>query len=569
MNEESKIKILGEENFRLLEVLKMTREGAVGLDKRNRELKAMAETVLAQIKTLEQKYADRENEMARLAKRREETEKALSESESVCAAILSEKERLGNENLRLSTDLEAKAVAETRLLDKIQGSEEECAQRAIEIKAGKEAMAEQAEAHRLAIEEHELRHRMAEETARVLEKEKKTLSLELAEKAAEESQLRASLQEAHGTLEKQDARILELEAEGQAALKLAAEKTASLVVLEEIKKRLEDELEARSEEIVSLKDEIRRLEEMTEQRQREIQVLEKEKLSLSKDLKAQAAEEVRLLDEIRKLEEECAQRTIEIRAGKEAMAEQAEAHRVAIKEHETRHRMAEETARVLDQEKKALASELIEKTVEESQLRKSLQGAGETLERLNARVLELEEELQKAKKHSQALQSEKDRLEKERQAALKLDAEKTVVLAALESDKKLSESERQRLRTEKKSLEDERERLEGEKLRLEKALADLSAEANAQSEKLTKRCTELEGAISQMRDELDQRNLKIEDLTKMTEKMAATLREKETGQAALEEQLKQEKKIRVEVQAHSKSMEEILRALEKKINDMA
>lgn len=762
MGEESKIKILGEENFRLLEVLKLTREGVAQLDKRNRELKAMADAACSQTRVLEQKCAERESEIARLAKGREETEKALAESESVCAAVIAERERLGNENLRLNKDLAKKAAEEARFLKKIHELEEE---RESESKASQEAMAKQAEAHRLAIEEHEARHRKTEEARQELENEKKVLSSELAEKKAEESRLRSSLREAGEALEKLNTRILELEKDRQATLELDVEKTASLASLKEIKERLEEEkerlgneLEAGSKEAARLKDEIQRLTVISGQRQDEIQALEKEKLDLGKDLAAKNAEEARLIrgiqglkaelaekeseidscheamsqmeqqmethrisvrgyeagrlraeeaernfekekkalteeivektaaelklradlqeaaaeikkmnvrirkleeekqaalelgaeksaslvtlkevkerlesekerlknefeikseeavsltDEVRALEGECAkkkadiqtlekekmnlakdleaknaegvqllgkirgleaefaQKASKLKANQEAMAQAAEAHRLAIEEHETRHRRAEEAKRGLEEKKETLALKLAEKTIEESRLRVNLHEVEDTLERLNARVLELKGELQKADNHSKALQSEKERLEEAREVALKLDAEKGVLVARLESEKKLSESERKRLSAEKEELEEERKRLEDERRRLEKILEERSVQANAQSENFTKRCADLEGVINQIRNERDEKVLRVEDLTKKIEKMNGLLKEEETVRTSLEEQLGQEKKMRAEVQAHSKDLEAILRVLEKKINDIA
>jgi hypothetical protein len=57
-----------------------------------------------------------------------------------------------------------------------------------------------------------------------------------------------------------------------------------------------------------------------------------------------------------------------------------------------------------------------------------------------------------------------------------------------------------------------------------------------------------------------------EDLTKTVKKMEILLRERETVQAALAGELKQEKEMRVKVQGHAKSLEEAFLALEKKIN---
>ena len=769
MGEESKIKILGEENFRLLEVLKLTREGVAQLDKRNRELKAMADAACSQTKVLEQKCAERESEIARLAKSLEEKEKALAESESVCAAVIAERERLENENLRLSKDLAKKTAEEARFVKKIHELE---AEKESETQAGREAMAKQAEANRLVIEEHEARYRQAEETRQKLESEKKALSAELTEKKAEESRLRSSLQEAGEALEKLNTRILELEKDKQAALELDVEKTASLASLKEIKERLEEEkdrlrneLEAGAKEAARLKDEIHRLTVVSGQRQDEIQALEREKLDLGKDLAAKNAEEARLIrgaqglkaelvkkeseinacheamaqmeqqmethriavrgyeagrlrseeaarnfekekkdlteeiaektaeelklraglqeaaaelkkmnarirkleeekqialelaaeksasletlkevrerlenekerlksekerlkneleikseetssltNEIRALEGECAQKkadiqTLEkeklnlakdleaknseevqllgkirgleaesaqkaskIKASQESMAQSAEAHRLAIEEHETRHRRAEEAKRSLEEKKETLALKLAEKTIEESRLRVSLHEAEDTLEKLNARVLELKGELQKADNNSKILQSEKERLEEAREASLKSNAEKDVLIARVESEKKLLENERKRLLSEKEELEAGQKHLDSERQRLEKTLEERSMQANAQSENFMKRCADLEGEINQMRNERDEKIFRVEELTRTIEKMTVLLKEEEAARVALEEKLGQEKKMRAEVQAHSKDLEVILHALEKKINDIA
>jgi chromosome segregation ATPase len=807
MDEEEKIKKLEAENCRLLEVAKLTREGVSELERQNREFKTTTDASRAKIKILEQKCAEQESKIADLEKIQGEGKKALFENEKIRinrdieakaagevrllekiqglearyaqkeAAIKEYEEALAQQAEKHRLAIEEREATAAQQTEKhhlaLKAGEAAMAQQAakyrlalkayeaavaqqdekyrLAIRANEEVMIQQAEKHHLALKEHEARQRMAEEVKRNLEKEKKTLANELSGKIAEETRLRASLQEAGGTLEKLNARVLELkeelqntnkhfkvlqseketlEGERQVALKSDAEKTASLAALGEIRERLEGEKKR----------------------------LEDEKRSFGKELEAKAADEVRLLGKIQGLEARYAQKEAEIQANGEVLAQQAEKHRLALKaseavmaqqaekhhlafkEHEARQRMAEEVKRNLEKEKKTLANELAGKIAEETRLRASLQEAGETLEELNARVLEQKEELQNTNKHFKALQSEKDALEGEKQAALKSDAEKTASLAALGEAKERLEGEKKRLEDEKRSFgkefeakaaeqvrllekiqglearyaqkeaaikeyeetlaqqaekhhlalkageaamaqqaekyrlalkasavqQDEKYRLairaneevmiqqaekhhlalkehearqrmaeevkrnlekekkalanelagkvaeearlrtnlqetggtleqmnarvlelkqelqnankhsegiqaekksfEEERKRLEKIMSDRSVQADAQLERLTKRCAEFDDVIDQIKNERDEKARIAEDLTKTVEKMEALLRERETERTALAEALKQEKEMRVKVQGHAKHVEEAFLDLEKKIN---
>ena len=369
-----------------------------------------------------------------------------------------------------------------------------------------------AETQRLAIKELEAKHQAAEDEKRHLEEEKKALASELARKAAEEARLGTSLHEAGGTWEKMNAQIIELkgdlqntnkhfkvlqsekerlEGEKQAALKSAAEKAASLAALGEIRERFEGEKKR----------------------------LEAEKRSFGEELEARAAEEARLLEKIQGFETKCAQTEAALKANGEVLAQEAEKQRLAIKELEAKHQAAEEVRRNLEEEKKALASELAGKAAEEARLKKSLQEAGGTSEKLNAQIIELKEELQNTNKHFEELQSEK------------------------------------------KSLEEERRHLE-------KAMSDRFAQTDAQLERLTQQSAEYDDVVNQIKNERDKKGSMVEDLTVTAKKMEVLLKERETEQASLEKELKEEKEKRVKAQDHAKYVEEVFLALEKKINAM-
>jgi hypothetical protein len=139
MNEEEKLKKLESENYRLLEVAKLTRDDVRALEKQNKELKTITEAARTKIDVLEQKCAEQENKIAGLENIQAETKKALFE----------------NEKVRINKDLEAKAAEEARLLEKIQALEMKCAQKEAEIKTVGEALAQQAEMHRLALKAKE------------------------------------------------------------------------------------------------------------------------------------------------------------------------------------------------------------------------------------------------------------------------------------------------------------------------------------------------------------------------------------------------------------------------------
>ena len=134
-----KLENLEAENYRLLEVTKLTREGMQTLEKQNRELKAVTEAARTKMHTLEQKCAEQESKIAELEKIQDETKKALFE----------------NEKSRIGRDLETKVAEEARLLEKIQALETKYAQKDAEAKANEAAMNQQAEKHRLAIKEYE------------------------------------------------------------------------------------------------------------------------------------------------------------------------------------------------------------------------------------------------------------------------------------------------------------------------------------------------------------------------------------------------------------------------------
>ena len=139
------------------------------------------------------------------------------------------------------------------------------------------------------------------------------------------------------------------------------------------------------------------------------------------------------------------------------------------------------------------------------------------MEKLNARVLELKEELQNANKYSGELQAEK------------------------------------------KSLEEERRRLE-------KVMSDRFVQTDTQLERLTKRCAEFDNVISQTKNERDEKAGMVEDLTKAVGKMETLLRERETERTTLAEEIKLEREMRVKAQGHAKHVEEAFLDLEKKIN---
>jgi chromosome segregation ATPase len=488
-----------------------------------------------------------------------------------------EKKRLEGERRNFGKELEARAAEEVRLLERIKGLDARYEQKEAEIKTNE---MQQTEKQRLTIKEYEVKYHAVEEAKRNLEGEKKALASELAGKAAEEARLRASLEEAGGTTEKLNARILklredlqdadrnfkalqsekeQLEGERQVALKLNEKKNAIIAALENDKKLLKIEEQRLWTEKKDLEEERKHLEGEELRLENERKNSESERRHFGKELEAKAAEEVRLLEKIQELDARYAQKEAEIRTNEAAVARQTEKRHLAIKAYEAKYQAAEEAKRHLEGEKKALASELAGKAAEEARLRVSLEEAGGTAEKLNARILKLKEELQNAIQHFKALQSEKEQVEGARQAALKLNDEKNAAIAALENDKKLSKTEDQRLLAEKKGLEEE-------KLRLQKVLEDRSVQANIQLERLTKRCIELENVISQTKDERDKKSSMAEDLTKTVKKMEILLRERETVQAALAGELKQEKEMRVKVQDHAKSLEKAFLALEKKIN---
>ena len=390
--------------------------------------------------------------------------------------------------------------------------------------------------------------------------------------------------------------------------------------------------------------------------------LEAEKVRLGKDLDGKIAEEARLWEEIQGREAKYSEKDSEVKAGLLRASELAEKHRLAVEDHEKRHQSSsEEKKRVeaeknrleaeksrLEEERKTLVLDLAGKEKEGEELKGKIQAAGATLAKLKGEMSELEEGLKQANKQSEVLRSEKERLEVEKDAALKLGDEKASALSSLEttlarlkdekehletdlaakseetvslkarirefeglSEKKGSiiaglEDEKRRLENERQHLEAERAHFEGEKLCLEKNLEDCVANlatlrqekvdlvkeieksceeknkalacvrevegqvtrANVQSEEIKKRCGDLEREIGQMRAERDENVQSLERLNKTIREMEALVSEKSEAHAALEEKIEQEKMARIKVQAHSKHLEEILLALEKKIDSL-
>jgi len=119
----------------------------------------------------------------------------------------------------------------------------------------------------------------------------------------------------------------------------------------------------------------------------------------------------------------------------------------------------------------------------------------------------------------------------------------------------------EKLQAEKKSLEEERRHLE-------KVMSDRFVQTDAQLERLTQQSAEFDDVINQTKNERDKKASMVEDLTETVRKMEALLKERETEQAFLGKELKREKEMRVKVEDHAKHLDEIFLALEKQINAM-
>ena len=99
-------------------------------------------------------------------------------------------------------------------------------------------------------------------------------------------------------------------------------------------------------------------------------------------------------------------------------------------------------------------------------------------------------------------------------------------------------------------------------------MSDRFAQTDAQLERLTQQSAEYDDVVNQIKNERDKKGSMVEDLTVTAKKMEVLLKERETEQASLEKELKEEKEKRVKAQDHAKYVEEVFLALEKKINAM-
>lgn len=253
------------------------------------------------------------------------------------------------------------------------------------------------------------------------------------------------------------------------------------------------------------------------------------------------AEIERLRDEIRGWESKCAQREAEIKANEAAAMQASEKHRLVLEDRDKDHQVAAEERKRLGEEGEGLKRELA-RTTEET--------AG-----LNARILELEEEGQHSAPGNKVFEEDRARLEGEKLHLEKALENCTADLAAVGQEKEGLTKELEKNNEEK-----------GKALARVLEAEENAVQAAAQTEGLKRRCAELESEISQAKAQGDEKARILEGLTKRIKEMESLLSEKANVQAALEEELKQEKEMHAKDQVHARYLEETLTALEKRID---